>query len=142
MNLYLLIGWGFLFFLFVVVMSILLYINVKKTIREYRKNERFKVKCSECGCEHDITIDALTTVSFTKMKYSSKKINGRKITNYKYYGKRMMCPGCDKKTYNEVLDYNSYKNSNLVIVLPIVGKYFIVLFIGGCIFIIIGSFIF
>lgn len=142
MRIYLLIGWSVLFLIFMIVISVLLYKNIKKSVIAARKDDKFIVRCSECGKEHDITIEELVKVSMTKKKTYSISVMGNRVTNYRYFSKKMSCPYCEKKTYNEVLNYNDYKNGNLEIALPAIGKFFVTLGIGGCIFIIIGNFLF
>lgn len=132
-----------LLFVWLIGNTIYLIRKLKMSVREANKDAKIIVKCEKCHNEHDATIDDLLSTSMNKRKSISVSAKvgaiGAGATHYNYFAKKIYCPTCKKKTWSEIKEYNGLAMNNTKLMFPHLIKYFIRVFIGGFILVLLSN---
>ncbi|MCF0143935.1 MAG: hypothetical protein HUJ79_02320 [Firmicutes bacterium] len=130
-----------------VINTVLLWKGVNRAAYAANEGVMYEVECEKCGTRHEVTYRQLRKHKTYKEKSVSVGVStpvaGVDTTHVVKQSRKVFCPVCGKETWNIVLDYDeNWFGSEKIInntkaVLPTVIRYFVSLFAGGAVAMII-----
>ena len=94
-----------------------------------------QIQCEKCGTIYEVTGKEATRPTMVKYKKSSHTSLKQGVSvnkqNYSEYAKKFHCPGCNKKAYGKVLQYQELQYEGQGETLRELGKGFLRIFVGG-----------